>query len=131
MAYTPTEWVCGDIITAEKLNKLENGLADCCGGSAPLVVSVNSMTEAGQTVYILDKTWREIYDACPNVCFLEEYPEIGAYGKFATLKQVECTPTPDGNVYRVEATIPSIDYELPSVFQTDSVDGYPQLNGGK
>ena len=32
MAYTPTEWACGDTITAEKLNKLENGLAECCGG---------------------------------------------------------------------------------------------------
>ena len=32
MAYTPTNWVCGDTITAEKLNKLENGLAECCGG---------------------------------------------------------------------------------------------------
>lgn len=32
MAYTPTNWVCGDTITAEKLNKLENGLAECCSG---------------------------------------------------------------------------------------------------
>ena len=32
MSYTPTEWACGDTITAEKLNKLENGLAECCGG---------------------------------------------------------------------------------------------------
>ena len=32
MSYTPTEWKCGDTITAEKLNKLENGLAECCGG---------------------------------------------------------------------------------------------------
>ena len=30
--YVPTEWACGDTITAEKLNKLENGLAECCGG---------------------------------------------------------------------------------------------------
>lgn len=27
MAYTPTEWATGDIITAEKLNKMENGIA--------------------------------------------------------------------------------------------------------
>lgn len=32
MAYEPTTWNCGDTITAEKLNKLENGLAECCGG---------------------------------------------------------------------------------------------------
>ena len=27
MAYTPTNWQTGDTITAEKLNKLENGVA--------------------------------------------------------------------------------------------------------
>lgn len=27
MAYTPTEWQDGDVITAEKLNKIENGVA--------------------------------------------------------------------------------------------------------
>lgn len=32
MAYTPTNWQNGDVITAEKLNKLENGVAQ--GGSA-------------------------------------------------------------------------------------------------
>lgn len=28
MSYTPTEWVNGDTITAEKLNKIEQGIAD-------------------------------------------------------------------------------------------------------
>ena len=28
MAYNPTEWATGDIITAEKLNKMETGIAD-------------------------------------------------------------------------------------------------------
>lgn len=28
MSYTPTEWVTGDIVTAEKLNKLENAVAN-------------------------------------------------------------------------------------------------------
>lgn len=28
MAYTPTEWKNGDVITAEKLNKLEEGVAN-------------------------------------------------------------------------------------------------------
>lgn len=38
MAYEPTVWNCGDTITAEKLNKLENGLAECCGGGTePLI----------------------------------------------------------------------------------------------
>lgn len=28
MAYTPTEWETGDVITAEKLNKIEAGIGD-------------------------------------------------------------------------------------------------------
>ena len=28
MAYTPTVWANGDVITADKLNKLENGVAN-------------------------------------------------------------------------------------------------------
>lgn len=33
MAYTPTEWQSGDIVTSAKLNKIEQGIADAGGGS--------------------------------------------------------------------------------------------------
>lgn len=36
MSYQPTNWVCGDLVTAEKMNKLEQGLADI-GGVASLM----------------------------------------------------------------------------------------------
>ena len=32
MAYTPTTWVTGDDVTATKLNKMENGIANAGGG---------------------------------------------------------------------------------------------------
>lgn len=32
MSYTPKEWACGETITADALNHLEQGVADCCGG---------------------------------------------------------------------------------------------------
>jgi len=31
MAYTPKEWVCGDTITADDLNRIEEGVADASG----------------------------------------------------------------------------------------------------
>lgn len=31
MAYTPKEWKCGDSITAEALNHIEQGIANCGG----------------------------------------------------------------------------------------------------
>lgn len=36
MAYTPTTWNDGDVITAEKMNKLEQGVKDNAGPSYTL-----------------------------------------------------------------------------------------------
>ena len=52
MSYTPTQWVTGDKVTATKLNKLENGVANA-GGT--LIITDNGTA--------LDKTFAEIYDA--------------------------------------------------------------------
>ena len=32
MSYTPKEWVCGETITADALNHIEQGIADSGGG---------------------------------------------------------------------------------------------------
>ena len=59
MAYTPTNWTTGDTITATKLNKLENGVANA--GSALICTCNNSGSGS-----VLDKTVQEIYDALEN-----------------------------------------------------------------
>lgn len=59
MSYTPTEWVTGDTITAEKLNKMESGIASAGGGGA-FIVNMDAQTLA------LNKTWQEICDAMAN-----------------------------------------------------------------
>lgn len=56
MAYTPTTWVTGDTVTATKLNKLEQGVANA--GSALICTYSNN----GSGI-VLDKTVQEIYDA--------------------------------------------------------------------
>ena len=56
MAYEPTNWKTGDVVTSAKLNKLENGVA---AGSGVLVVTVN-----GSGPYTLDKTAGEIFAEC-------------------------------------------------------------------
>lgn len=61
MAYDPTNWKSGDVVTAAKLNKLEQGVANSGG---VLVVGVNSETG------VLDKTWQEIHDAAATGCVL-------------------------------------------------------------
>ena len=59
MSYTPTEWATGDIVTAEKLNKLEGGVEQASGG-APFIVHA---TQTGQNTATVDKTFAEIAEA--------------------------------------------------------------------
>lgn len=66
MAYVKTTWHIGDVITAEKLNNIENGL----GALQPLIVTKTEISaeQAEQpkkkiSQYQLDKTFEEIYDA--------------------------------------------------------------------
>ena len=63
MSYTPTNWTTGDTITATKLNKMEQGIAD--GGGGALIITDTNGT--------LDKTFAEIYDALANgvPCFVK------------------------------------------------------------
>ena len=58
MSYTPTTWTTGDTITATKLNKIENGVAN-----AGSVLICNSSYSSQASAYVLDKTVQEIYDA--------------------------------------------------------------------
>lgn len=57
MSYTPTEWETGDVVTAEKLNKLEQGVAN--SGGSGLIVG----TTFSDNVLTFDKTYKQIHDA--------------------------------------------------------------------
>ena len=66
MAYTPTEWACGDAITAEKLNKIESELEALSqsGGSQSLIINAASIEGDATTKYVVtDKTWQQVHDA--------------------------------------------------------------------
>lgn len=56
MAYEPTVWVTGDVITAEKLNKAENGIA----GATPLVCTIELVDE---TPTVVGATYKTISEA--------------------------------------------------------------------
>ena len=55
MAYKPKEWVCGDTITADDLNHMENGIADAGGGG----VEVVTFTSDGSN-WTPDRSYEEI-----------------------------------------------------------------------
>lgn len=58
MGYIPTEWQTGDIITAEKLNKAEEGIA----AAGSFVVTITGYDEETYDA-ILSATWQEVFDA--------------------------------------------------------------------
>ena len=78
MSYTPTTWTTGDTITATKLNKIENGVAN-----AGSVLICNSSFDGDEGAYVLDKTVQEIYDALlagTPVYIKHKYGDLGPSG---------------------------------------------------
>lgn len=68
MAYTPTEWKQGDVVTSTKLNKMEQGIADAQSGGALTVHTVDG---------IYDATWQEIHDAIENGMTVTVFDNFG------------------------------------------------------
>lgn len=60
MAYTPTVWATGDIITAEKLNKMEQGIENA---GIPQFFVVHGTVALDQHTATLDKTYEEMVSA--------------------------------------------------------------------
>ena len=52
MAYTPTNWKTGDVITAEKLNNMESGIADCDTAISALKEDLPYITVNGTALVI-------------------------------------------------------------------------------
>ena len=113
MAYEPKAWECGDVITAEDLNHLEQGVANAGGGSAPLVVNVEWTTdEHNNDVGTLDKTWQEIFDAYPNAYLMDD-----------GIKYIIITVGSEGGQYGVESRV--------DMFTANDPNGYPTLESGE
>ena len=64
MSYTPTEWQRGDIVTSQKLNKLEQGVANAGGSGIFYVTKI--FTGSDPVITSLNKTWKEIRDAAQS-----------------------------------------------------------------
>ena len=63
MSYEKQTWNTGDIITAEKLNHLEDGVGS---GDLFYIVTFSDVSKEGSTSYVSDKTYAQIkaaYDA--------------------------------------------------------------------
>lgn len=69
MAYTKQNWECGDLITADKMNHIEDGIEGASSGGGSLIVTVTDRTATaeecpgGGYVEEYNHSWQEIYDA--------------------------------------------------------------------
>lgn len=59
MSYEKQTWVNGDVITDDKLNHMEDGIANAGGGGLLITATYDS----GTNKTVMDKTWKEIKDA--------------------------------------------------------------------
>ena len=108
MSYTKTNWETGDIITAEKLNHMEDGIAD--GG----VLFIN--IDSNDNNYVMDKTWQQIYDA-PFA--------VARFGSPVSVWAVTAVEESQGT-YGV--ALLSLEKGVSGmVFTTVSADGYPSV----
>lgn len=130
MAYTPTTWATGDTVTATKLNKIEQGIANA--GSAMIVNVVNNA---------LDKTYTEIYDAITSgvpVYMRYGYGSSESFSETQTLAPIVAAYRYSDSVYRVAVNSPSFWFQISSIqnkynlfgpavalFATSSASGYP------
>lgn len=82
MAYEPKTWECGETITADALNHIEQGIANSGGGTEPLIFTVSiehgvPCTGGAQDIYTYNLSWQEIYDAlASHRLVLEVYNDV-------------------------------------------------------
>lgn len=74
MAYEPTQWKTGDVVTSAKLNKLEQGVAGA-GGDGALVVNI--FYDEDTVKFVADKTVNEILTAVNAGVFVYAYIDDG------------------------------------------------------
>lgn len=120
MTYTPTEWKNGDTITAEKLNKLEDGVNSANSNSNTLLVTFTG----SDYDWIGDKTYGEILNA------FESGKAVICKKEYEGIEDAEYTPiiylsyNPSDNTI---LTITTQGMDIKSLGSNGSLDDYPTL----
>lgn len=119
MAYIKQNWQNGDVITAEKLNHIEDGIMESGGGST-LIINVIE----GGAMWTLDKTWQEIYDAHSSgvVCIIKYTTEESGYNRQLSFN----ISLVESEVYTNHAAFNVVTYN--HTFSATSPNGYPSVS---
>ena len=119
MSYDKQNWQTGDVITANKLNHIEDGIAN---GGGVVVVHV---TEENDT-FTLDKTWNELQELLASGALVATVSEDTGFTTMQFLTQTYS----DNGTYAVAfiggAIKPDWTGETAvAVYSCESADGYP------
>lgn len=121
MAYTKHTWTTGEVITAGRLNNMEDGIADAGNGGEVLVVGLQ------EDDVTLNKTWQEIFNAfMSGGCVMHKTATVptGTINNYYPVQSLASVPSADGGspMYTVEI--------YSSTYTCDSPNGYPSSAGG-
>lgn len=116
MAYEKQTWVTGEVITKEKLNHMEDGIADSGGGA--FIANLNTETQS------LDKTWNEIKAAFTNGQPSYVASKVGGFGAMYPI--VLCIE--ETNLYKIDILVSESSAVSAIRLSTNDPDGYPTIN---
>ena len=122
MAYTKQTWVTGDIISAEKLNHMEDGIAGA-------LTALRLTETVSGTTHTLDYTWKQIHDfmSAGGIVYMTyegEYEDGGItdyYVFYST--NISCSDSVSSNVH----TYHVLDGSYGSDWYCDTETGYPSF----
>lgn len=123
MSYEKTTWQTGDIITEQKLNKMEQGIADATTkqyvDDQRLIITEN----LNQDLLTLSYTWQEIHDAfiAGKTCVITG---IDSYGSAVLVSGVFYQDWVSERKYRI------ITGKQTASFSAESPDSYPTRDPG-
>lgn len=85
MSYTPTEWASGDIVTSQKLNKLENGVQAASESELPSVTAEDN----GKVLGVTNGAWGKINVPSSGALIVNETGSEGEFSLDKTFAEME------------------------------------------
>lgn len=126
MDYTKTNWQSGDVITAEKLNNMENGIEDASAAGANVII-VPMTVENNRLVMRL--TSKEVYDYTAAGKYVVVYVEEEEAGEliFRFFPLVSAFHFPSGAYEYKTMIISKYNTFIPGVFTANSDSDKPSM----
>lgn len=132
MAYEKQTWECGETITVEKLNHIENGIADASsgGGGSVRVIKptgesefIDDGSDMTCTAYYYDITYAELCETMENgtIVFAQFPIPTGATSGLAGVEQIQIVSVPvNGTPFEETPLLLAYDSRLSALYTNES-----------